>query len=108
MATATQRRRKAAQRRHHARKVKAVAETARPTVASFVKEELGVDLQPYQEAVVKRLFSDVPKRAKCPVCNRSEKVKRDGTMSTHFITAPDEVPLKCSGAGKRWDSGNVA
>lgn len=107
MATATQRKRKAAQRRHHARKVKAVAESARPTVAAFVKEELGVDLQPYQEAVVKRMFSDIPKRAKCPVCSTSQKVKRDGTMGRHDVVrnAGISEAHQCAGTGKRWDSG---
>ena len=45
----------------------------------------------------------VPARAKCPVCNFSHKVRKDGTMSRHDVYYGDQ-PTQCEGTGQPWNA----
>ena len=40
-------------------------------------------------------------RAKCPVCEKSQKVRKDGTLGAH--RAPDAT-VDCAGTGRHWDA----
>lgn len=100
--------------RFERRKAHAVLTKGRANLVAAVEQIIEKPLQPHQkertvaalaeaEKVQHHALSSVPARAVCPRCERSQKVKRDGTMGRHDVIAGDGVPVQCRGTGEKWN-----
>lgn len=63
----------------------------------------GKSILDLQREYNERAAQEPPKRAKCPSCGFSQKVRKDGTMSRHDVFIGSD-PQQCEGTGKQWNA----
>lgn len=88
--------------RYQRRRAHAVLTKGRPGLVAFAQTQLGIDLQPHQQAVLEALKPG--SRTTCPGCGNQERVKRDGTMGKHTSAYGGTKRRDCPGVGERPDN----